>query len=311
MSVSQESISNPLHIVESDGIDFLTREEEEKLFSEYQASGDDSVGDRIFFHYSRLVPPIARSYEGKGLELFDIAQEGYAGLIKAIRDFKLEKGVRFSTFATPLVNQAISKALMYTSRHIRIPQDIVYRMRNVIDCEVRYFNEHGHLPDDNVLRELSGLTHATFKIVQHARKVYISYSVDQMIQESMNPGVDGRGDVETRLGLVTDELRISHEAVLELSRLLRLVGELRRFASKRLSKRSRDILFAYYGFNDPEFRRESVESIGQRYNITPKQVETIRKNCVQKIKKSLPGFQISDLSEERWSALVELSLVFS
>ncbi len=94
---------------------------EEKDLSKRIQTGDDTAQKRLVESNLRLVVKIAKSYLTSELSLLDLIQEGNLGLIKAATKFDYKKNVRFSTYASWWIKQAIVRALSNKRRTIRLP----------------------------------------------------------------------------------------------------------------------------------------------------------------------------------------------
>src|SRR5438876_10651974 len=125
----------------------LTAAEEVELAQRIE-KGDMAAKDRMINSNLRLVVSVARKYQGHGLSLGDLVQEGMLGLIRAAEKFDWRKGFRFSTYATLWIRQAIQRGLENTSRTIRLPVHVAQRSRKVGRIERELTTRLGHEPSD-------------------------------------------------------------------------------------------------------------------------------------------------------------------
>ena len=103
----------------------LPTPEEQTELARRVGLGDKAARDEMIAANLRLVVFWARRYQGRGVDLVDLVQEGALGLIHAVERFEWQRGFRFSTYASWWIRQSLQRAVLGASRTIRLPERAV------------------------------------------------------------------------------------------------------------------------------------------------------------------------------------------
>src|ERR671928_1238439 len=130
----------------------LTADEEKELARRFER-GDLAAKERMIEANLRLVVHIAKRFqrEDSGMTLLDLIQEGTIGLVRAVEKFDHRRGLRFSTYATLWIRQAIGRALSEQGRTVRLPVHVGDRVRKLQAIERRLTMALGAAPTDDEL----------------------------------------------------------------------------------------------------------------------------------------------------------------
>ena len=131
----------------------LDAEEERDLARQVQSETWDAweARDRLIRSNLRLVIAVAKRYQNRGLLLADLVEEGNVGLVHAVEKFDPEMEVRFSTYATWWIRQAIRRAIMNTVKTVRVPAYMAEEVNRWRAYARIYAQEHGHEPSHEEL----------------------------------------------------------------------------------------------------------------------------------------------------------------
>jgi RNA polymerase primary sigma factor len=102
---------------------------------------------------SRLVISVAKKYMGRGVPFADLIQEGNIGLIRATKKFEYKRGLKFSTYATWWIRQAVTRAVADQGRTIRLPVHMGDQINRLLRASHKLTQEFGRQPTNHELSE--------------------------------------------------------------------------------------------------------------------------------------------------------------
>ena len=218
--------------------------------------GDEQAMQEMVKANLRFVVSVAKQYQGRGLSLDDLIEEGNIGLIKAARRFDETKGFKFISYAVWWIRQCILEALEENVRIVRLPMNQENLLRNINKVRQNYLQEQNREPSNDEISEVLGVPANKIGEVIRLSKRYMS--VDSPFEEgednsladvipSKHPDTDANLDKESL-----------HEDIDKVLSLLPI--------------RSRDIIKLNFGIGCEPL---SLEDIGDHFGISRERTRQI------------------------------------
>ena len=256
--------------------------DEEQRVARLAQKGDRAAAERLVTANLRFVISYVKKYQGHGLDLSELVAIGNEGLLRAVKKFDPEHGVKFISYAVWWVRQAVLKALAEQTRSVRIPLNQNSQLIRMVRAQTYLAQELGREPTDN---EVAKALDDSVGNVRNARRMTAAeLSLDAPIDRSDKDAATFGERFAGHDGYEIEEGTDGH-----LTR-----DFIDRIFERYLTPRERRILYLYYGLEEGS-EGLTLEKIGVLMGVTRERIRQIRERAFEKLRecpqgKALLGF---------------------
>lgn len=233
--------------------------------------GDKNALERLLKANLRFVVSVAKQYQGQGLELTDLINEGNVGLINAAMKFDETRGFKFISYAVWWVRQSILQALADKSRLVRLPLNQIGYVSKVNHFYHDFMQKNNRAPSLDEVADALGMEKSKVNAALLTSGKHISMNApliddeDSCLLDLLTN--DDKGNADS--SLISDSLKEEVHHALNL-----------------LPERESQVIRMYFGINTPEL---SLEEIGEKLNLSRERVRQIKEKALTLLRNAQIG----------------------
>ncbi len=258
-----------IYLKEINRIPLLSHEQEYDLAVRAQR-GDEKAREKLINSNLRFVVAVAKKYQGQGLPLEDLIDEGNIGLLIAMDKFEPDKGYHFISYAVWWIRQSIMKAICEKSRAVRLPLNRANELIQIQKAQKSLIHETGS--SDVSIEEIAKAAGLDKTLVNEL------LSISRETVSFDTPVSNGNESSTTKLGdFIEDEGYGPEELAMQ-----KCLKEDINVVLDTLSDKEKEIIILRFGLNNNA--PMSLKEIGELYNLTKERIRQIEKRALERLK---------------------------